>query len=139
MWLHKLGISRSGSDLWPRGGRSRARAGAHTAELALALSRLGFRIGRGTYPVLGSRPETPRMLDRLFAELHADLQAGVPSIVCMHYDDAPDTSEHFRLILGYDSPRDEVIYHEPAPGRWPLPPHGAQPVPDSVAAQDRRL
>ena len=115
MWLHKLGIAADQDQIFglaevdPAHGR-----GAHTAELALALSRLGFRIGRGTYPVLGSRPETPRMLDRLFAELHADLQAGVPSIVCMHYDDAPDTSEHFRLILGYDSTSDEVIYHEPA-------------------------
>src|SRR5438309_919668 len=49
-----------------------------------------------------------------FAALHADLLAGVPSIVCMHYDDKPGTTEHFRLILGYDAATDEVIYHEPA-------------------------
>jgi hypothetical protein len=43
-----------------------------------------------------------------------DLAAGIPSILCMHYDDQPKTTEHFRLILGYDPARDEVIYHEPA-------------------------
>src|SRR4029078_9735885 len=38
----------------------------------------------------------------------------IPSIVCMHFDDRPSASEHFRLILGYDPKTDEVIYHEPA-------------------------
>src|SRR6187549_2308684 len=32
----------------------------------------------------------------------------------MHYDDQSDTTEHFRLILGYDARSDEVIFHEPA-------------------------
>jgi len=32
----------------------------------------------------------------------------------MHYDDRPNTTEHFRLILGYDAETDELIYHEPA-------------------------
>jgi hypothetical protein len=32
----------------------------------------------------------------------------------MHYDEQPDTTEHFRLVLGYDAARDEVVYHEPA-------------------------
>ncbi len=115
MWLAKLGVPADQDQIFgwtevdPEQGR-----GAHTGELAHALGRLGFRIGRGTYPVLGGRPETLRQLERLFADLHADLLLGVPSIVCMHYDDTPDTTEHFRLILGYDSERDEVVYHEPA-------------------------
>jgi hypothetical protein len=42
--------------------------------------------------------------------------AGIPSIVCMRYDDNPETTEHFRLVLGYDPQTDEVLYHEPAVG-----------------------
>jgi hypothetical protein len=32
----------------------------------------------------------------------------------MRYDTKPETTEHFRLVLGYDAVKDEVIYHEPA-------------------------
>jgi len=32
----------------------------------------------------------------------------------MHYDESPEASEHFRLVLGYDRQTDEVLYHEPA-------------------------
>ncbi|HXU04074.1 MAG TPA: hypothetical protein VN903_24100, partial [Polyangia bacterium] len=39
---------------------------------------------------------------------------GVPSIVCMHYDRGPTSSEHFRLVLGFDLATGEIIYHEPA-------------------------
>ena len=46
--------------------------------------------------------------------MHGDLQRGVPSIVCMHYSDRPDTTEHFRLILGYHRESDEIVFHEPA-------------------------
>ena len=46
--------------------------------------------------------------------MHKDLTDGVPSILCMHYDDRPNTTEHFRLIVGYDAAKDEVLYHEPA-------------------------
>jgi hypothetical protein len=46
--------------------------------------------------------------------LYDDLRQGIPSIVCMHYDESPATTEHFRLVLGYDAATDEVIYNEPA-------------------------
>jgi hypothetical protein len=38
----------------------------------------------------------------------------------MLYSDKPKTTEHFRLVLGYDAKEDEVIYHEPAedPGAY---------------------
>jgi len=32
----------------------------------------------------------------------------------MHYDDKPQASEHFRLVVGYDLKSDEIIYQEPA-------------------------
>jgi hypothetical protein len=32
----------------------------------------------------------------------------------MHYSDRPRTTEHFRLVLGFDRTTDEIIYNEPA-------------------------
>jgi hypothetical protein len=32
----------------------------------------------------------------------------------MRTGDGPGASEHFRLVLGYDASRDEIVYHEPA-------------------------
>jgi len=86
--------------------------GATTHELKTALVRLGFDVGPVWHVLLAVEAQTE--LAHRFEELHADLARGVPSIVCMHYDDRPHTSEHFRLVLGYDAERDEVIYHEPA-------------------------
>ena len=137
MYLAKLGhpvtqdqvFGLSGTD--PLLGR-----GAWAVELKRALGRLGFDVGPVWYRV--ERKDAARALDERFGELHADLVAGVPSIVCMHFDEAPDTTEHFRLIRGYDPRADEVIYHEPAEAGgayrrmkrarflalWPLPVDG---------------
>jgi hypothetical protein len=86
--------------------------GAWTPELAHALSALGFEVG----PVWTHLDREPSVqdLDAAWGALHADLLAGFPSIVCMRYSPHPRSSEHFRLILGYDAATDEVIYHEPA-------------------------
>ncbi|MEO8494684.1 MAG: C39 family peptidase [Planctomycetota bacterium] len=86
--------------------------GCFTRELATALRRVGFGVGSVWYSIAAS--DAPRQLDAHFRELHTDLTNGVPSILCMHYDDQPGTTEHFRLLLGYDAATDEVIYHEPA-------------------------
>lgn len=86
--------------------------GAYTAELKNAVEALGFDPG----PVWTS--VDPKHADEKLASelaaIHADLEKGIPSIVCMHYDDSPSTTEHFRLVLGYDAKTDEIIYHEPA-------------------------
>ncbi|NQT14207.1 MAG: C39 family peptidase [Planctomycetes bacterium] len=113
MCLGKLGqpgdqdhvFDQSGLD--PMGAR-----GCHTKELAAALANIGFRAG----PVWHKIPaaEASESLETLWKELHADLAAGVPSIVCTRYDERPKTTEHFRLILGYDADSDDVIFHEPA-------------------------
>ncbi len=85
--------------------------GATTRELTTALSRLGFEPG----PVFGHvAVGSTADLEAQFAALHSDLERRIPSIVCMHYSDKPNTTEHFRLVLGYDATTDEVIYHEPA-------------------------
>lgn len=86
--------------------------GAITPELKRGLTRLGFRVGDVWYPVQAAH--APAELSRQFAAVYADLARGVPSIVCMHYDETPHTTEHFRLVVGYDPATDEVIYHEPA-------------------------
>lgn len=95
------------SGLDPAAGR-----GCYTRELKVALERIGFRVG----PVWQSVAvdDAARQMEAQFKALHDDLLEGVPSIVCMHYDDRPQTTEHFRLALGYDAKTDEVIYHEPA-------------------------
>lgn len=105
--------------------------GAHTAELAEAARRMGFRTG-SVWSEVPARDPGPALAS-LFASMHADLARGVPSIVCMRWDDDPQP-EHFRLVVGYDVSRDEVVYQEPAEdnggykvmpratflSRWPL-------------------
>ncbi|MFT3837143.1 MAG: C39 family peptidase [Myxococcaceae bacterium] len=85
--------------------------GVWTKELKEALKALHVDPG----PVWGSIDAgSSKQLDAHFDALVKDLSAGVPDIVCMHYDDSPDTTEHFRLITGYDAKTDEVVYQEPA-------------------------
>jgi hypothetical protein len=111
--------------------------GAVTRELAAGLRRLGFDVGRVWYWIPATGAPRRRGLEREFAALHADLVAGVPSIVCTHFDERPGTTEHFRLVTGYDPARDEVVYQDPALAAggglrmrrarlhrlWPLPYH----------------
>jgi hypothetical protein len=86
--------------------------GCFTRELATALRRVGFGVGNVWYSVPPS--DAQWHLEAHFRDLHTDLANGVPSILCMHYDDEREATEHFRLVLGYDAATDEVIYHEPA-------------------------
>lgn len=86
--------------------------GCHTNELKTALDRIGFKVGRVWYSIRASHAK--QALEDHFLKMVKDLRRGVPSIVCMRYDSDALTTEHFRLILGYDAKRDEVIYHEPA-------------------------
>ena len=95
------------SQLDPAEGR-----GCYTKELARALTTIGFHVGPVWQRV--SVKTADRELEACFAAMHADLVAGIPSIVCPHFDERPDTTEHFRLVLGYDAKSDEVIYHDPA-------------------------
>lgn len=86
--------------------------GCFTRDLAGALEKIGFKAGPVWYSVSSQHAEAE--LEALWAKVHADLAAGVPAILCMHYDKRPTTTEHFRLVLGYDATTDEVLYHEPA-------------------------
>ena len=85
--------------------------GAYAPELALALDALGFERGEGWFEVPAND------LDAIAAEwavLYERLERGIPSIVCTHFDKSVYTTEHFRLVLGYDAEEDEVIFHDPA-------------------------
>jgi hypothetical protein len=134
MWLRKLGHGvdqRAVFDLTgvaPQEGR-----GAWTRDLVRALRALGLDPG----PVWAKVPAAAQSpaLEAEWAALHADLRAGVPSIVCLRTSEGPGANEHFRLVLGYDAAADAVVYHEPAEARgayrrmprerflalWPLP------------------
>ncbi len=113
MALRKLGLPLDQDTVFelsetnPEDGR-----GCYTAELNRALKKIGFDTGTVYKKVKAALAETA--LEAQWRALHQDLAIGIPSIVCMHYDSAPKTTEHFRLILGYSQQTDEVIYHEPA-------------------------
>lgn len=112
-WLGALGQRSDQDAVFDASGMDPARGmGVTTRELEAALVRLGFRPGKVWHAVRAA--SAAEELGRHFAALHADLARGVPSIVCMRYDERPNTTEHFRLVLGYDAAKDEVVYHEPA-------------------------
>jgi hypothetical protein len=95
------------SGLSPREGR-----GCYSADLARALDCIGFQAGDVFYRVNAARADED--IEAQWKQMHGDLMKGVPSIVCMHYDDTPNTTEHMRLVVGYASSTDEVLYLEPA-------------------------
>ncbi len=113
MYLRALGKAYTQDDVFAMSGMDPARGmGVTTRELKASLENIGFDTGDVWYRV--DVAHATRDLGSRFDELYDDLARGVPSIVCTHYDDSPNTTEHFRLVLGYDAERDEVIYHEPA-------------------------
>jgi hypothetical protein len=113
MYLQKLGRRADQDDVFDQAGLDpELGRGCYTRELWRALTRIGFEAGVVWYRVAAEQAES--QLESHFRALHADLLAGIPSIVCTHYDEGPQTTEHFRLILGYDAEHDEVLYHEPA-------------------------
>jgi len=113
MFLRKLGNKIDQDDIFDRAGIDPVLArGCCTRDLVKSLKNVGFNVGSVWFPV--NPGEAGSELDAQWKSLYADLVKGVPSIVCMHHDDQPSSAEHFRLILGYASKTDEVIYHEPA-------------------------
>ena len=113
MYLRKLGKNVDQDDVFNASGVDPAQGrGAWTRELKVALERAGFDVGAVWFTIDAGRATTA--LEDLWRSLHADLKLGIPSIVCTHFDGRPDTTEHFRLVVGYDAKDDEVVYNEPA-------------------------
>ncbi len=112
MFLRWRGIDATQDQVFDVSGMDPARGmGDTTRELATALRALGVHPGPVWYSV---RADDAADLDQRFSELYADLGRGVPSIVCTRFDERPHTTEHFRLVLGYDADRDQVVYSDPA-------------------------
>jgi len=113
MALARLGRRFSQDDVFNLAGVAPALGrGCRTPELAAVLKRIGFKVGPVWHKVAAAKAADE--MEGQWAALHADLARGIASIVCMRYNDQPKTTEHFRLILGYERKADEVIYHEPA-------------------------
>ena len=118
MYLRKLGHKISQDDIYNLSGLDPVKGrGCHTAELNLALTTVGFQTGGVGYRVPAGSASA---MTAQWAKLHAGLLKGVPSIICMRTGKTKNATEHFRLILGYDAAKKEVIYHEPAesPGSY---------------------
>jgi hypothetical protein len=112
MYTRYLGKAITQDQVFAASGMDPARGkGATTTELATALERLGFAPGQVWFQVSPLTAE--RDLTEIWRGLVRDLEAKIPSIVCMNTG-GPHSTEHFRLVLGYDADRDEVIYNEPA-------------------------
>jgi len=85
--------------------------GVWTDELAHTLRLLGFEPGRVWNRIDPKNATAER--EAQWAALHQDLQRGVPSIICGWSSFGPGRTEHMRLVTGYDSKSDEVLYHDP--------------------------
>ena len=116
MVLRHHGVPATQDDVFGLTGISpKAARGAYTRDMKKALTALGFDVGKVWFHIKPASAD--KELRRLFAALHKDLRAGVPSMVCTRYNHKPGASEHLRLVVGYDAQKDEVIYHEPAVAR----------------------
>jgi len=113
MYLWKLGHPATqdaifnAADVAPELGR-----GCTARDIKAALKRIGFEPGQVWYKIEPGKSR--EQLQSRFDGMLAEIEQGTPSIVCMRYGPGADTPEHFRLVLGYDGRKDEVIYHEPA-------------------------
>lgn len=113
MYLQKLGHKVTQDDVFNAAGVDPVLGrGCITKDMERVLKRIGFKPGAVWYKVDPRKSES--QLEGQWKALLGDLRAGVASIVCMRYDGGPEAGEHFRLVLGYDDKKDEVIYHEPA-------------------------
>ncbi|MBN2711484.1 MAG: C39 family peptidase [Planctomycetes bacterium] len=113
MWLRHLGHKTDQKQIFNLSGVAPELArGMVTKEMLATLGKLGFTKVNGGAWIDARKAE--KELEQNWALLHADLQKNIPSIICMHYSERENSPEHFRLILGYDSDKDEVIYNEPA-------------------------
>jgi Peptidase_C39 like family len=113
MVLKKLGFTMDQDYVFDQSGLDPALGrGCYAADLAKAMKSIGFDAGVGWYSAEAAK--TAELVESQWKTVHADLTSGIPSIVCTRFDESPSTTEHFRLILGYDPGADMVIYHDPA-------------------------
>lgn len=115
MYLQKLGYSVDQDYVFDQSGLDPLKGrGCYTPDLVRALKNIGFDPGKVWYYL--DVKKVDKDLEAQWQALYGDLKKGVPSLICSRYSDNPTTSEHIRLVLGYNEKKDEVIYHEPAEG-----------------------
>ena len=113
MVLRKLGKKGDQDSVFNSSGLDPALGrGCYSADLARALNRIGFKSGNVFFKIDAAR--AAERIDEQWTLLHADLLNGVPSIVCMRYDASTYTTEHMRLVVGYEAKSDSVVYLDPA-------------------------
>jgi hypothetical protein len=112
MYLKKLGSSLTQDDVFNFSGTDpRLGRGCATPGLDSALRAIGFKVGQVWYQVPA---QSAKQVGQQFFELRTDLCKGIPSIICMRTGNGLSATEHFRLVLGFDSSSQSIIYHEPA-------------------------
>ena len=103
MALQKLGKAADQDFVFDQSGLSPIHGrGCYTKDLADAVRNIGFDAGKVWYKI---RPASAQAdLDRLFSVVQTDLANGHTTVVCMHYDDQPDTTEHSVWLLFVERP-----------------------------------
>ena len=113
MGLKRLGIDITQDQVFTLSGVDPLKGrGLVTDELASTLTLLGFDVGRVWNRIDPRHADAE--LEAQWRALHADLKAGVPSIICGWSSFGENRSEHMRLVVGYDATTDEVLFQEPA-------------------------
>ncbi len=117
MWMQALGYPASQDWVYDLSGLDPLRnekdaRGCYPDGLIRAARAIGFKTGPCRIRIVSTNPRGS--IRDAFTDMLADLEQGIPSIVCMRFDNRPNTTDHFRLILGYNADRREIIYHEPA-------------------------
>ena len=85
--------------------------GCVTSELADAAQRLGFDTGDVWITLDQSDPT--KSSRQLLSLCVTDLKNRIPSVVCLRESSHKDSAERFYLMIGYDSAKEHVIFHDP--------------------------
>lgn len=108
MWLNTIGTNIDQdyvydlSEVDPMQGR-----GCNTAELAKAVQKLGIDPGEVWLNLDQSKAR--EQLDQQLANLKTDIEANIPWIVCLEFDQG----QQFVLVVGVDPINGEILYHDP--------------------------
>lgn len=115
MGLAVHGVEVSQEEVFARSGLAQdAGRGCWAPDLYRALWALGVDTPSPWIALPDDAAGADRVADETWKGIQAEIAAGRPVIVCMHYDESPNTTEHFRLLVGYDEGTGEVIFHDPA-------------------------
>ena len=108
MFLQSTGHKISQDDVFNASGLSPLKArGCYAKELHQALKVLKFEPGQSWYKT--SPEKATKMAETLLSDIKDKLSKGIATIICTRYSEKPGSSEHFRLITGYDPDKDEII------------------------------